>query len=150
MLTVGDRFPDFSLQDQDGRTHTLEGLKGTRFVIYFYPKDDTPGCTTESCEFRDLAPTLSGAPVFGVSPDGVKSHKKFADKFSLPFPLLADIDQSLCLAAGVWVEKSMYGKKYMGVERTTFVVGPDGVITHVWNKVKPAGHAAEVAAALLG
>ncbi|MBX3111497.1 MAG: thioredoxin-dependent thiol peroxidase [Fimbriimonadaceae bacterium] len=148
MLQVGDPFPDFSLQDQDGQTHTLAGLRGTRFVVYFYPKDDTPGCTTESCEFRDLASSFSGSPVFGVSPDGVKSHKKFADKFSLPFTLLADTDRSLCEACGVWVEKSMYGKKYMGVARTTFVVGPDGTVTHVWEKVKPEGHAAQVAAAL--
>ncbi|MBS1707870.1 MAG: thioredoxin-dependent thiol peroxidase [Armatimonadetes bacterium] len=148
MLQVGSPFPDFSLQDQNGQTHTLAGLQGKKFVVYFYPKDDTPGCTTESCEFRDLAPKADGYLIFGVSPDSTKSHKKFADKFSLPFPLLADTEQALCNAVGVWAEKSMYGKTYMGVARTTFAVDENGTVTHVWEKVKPAGHAAEVAAAL--
>ncbi len=148
MLTVGEPFPDFSLADQDGQNHSLAGLRGTKFVMYFYPKDDTPGCTVEACEFRDMAQDIKGAKVFGVSPDPVKSHRKFADKFSLPFPLLADTDQTLCKSVGVWVEKSMYGKKYMGVERTTFLVDEQGIVSRVWNKVKPAGHAAEVAEAV--
>ena len=148
MTDTGDVFPDFSLQDQDGKTHTLADLKGSRTIVYFYPKDDTSGCTTEACEFRDSVPRFEGAKVFGVSPDPVKSHKKFADKYGLNFPLLADTEQSLCIALGVWVEKSMYGRTYMGVERTTYLLDAEGRVERVWRKVKPAGHAAEVLAAL--
>ncbi|MCU0315461.1 MAG: thioredoxin-dependent thiol peroxidase [Fimbriimonadaceae bacterium] len=148
MLTLGQDFPSFELPDQDGNLKTLADFSGSPFIVYFYPKDDTSGCTTEACEFRDSFPSFSGANVIGVSPDSVKSHKKFVDKYSLPFILLADTDQALSREAGVWVEKSMYGKKYMGVERTTFLVGSDGKVLKVWNKVKPAGHAAEVLAAL--
>jgi peroxiredoxin Q/BCP len=147
MLTVGQKFPDFSLQDQDGNTHTLESLKGKAFVVYFYPKDDTPGCTTEACEFRDAQPQFEGVRVFGVSPDSVKSHKKFAEKFGLNFPLLADTDKHLAEACGVWVEKSMYGKTYMGVARTTFLVDANGLVQHVWEKVTPKAHAADVLSA---
>lgn len=147
MLTVGQKFPDFSLQDQDGNTHTLATLSGKPFVVYFYPKDDTPGCTTEACEFRDAQPQFEGVRVFGVSPDSVKSHKKFAEKFGLNFPLLADVDKQLCEACGVWVEKSMYGKTYMGVARTTFLVDANGLVQHVWEKVTPKNHAADVLSA---
>jgi peroxiredoxin Q/BCP len=147
-IAAGETFPNFSLEDQDGATHTLESLKGSPTIVYFYPKDDTSGCTTEACEFRDLMPRFSGAKVIGVSPDSVKSHKKFAEKYGLTFPLLADTEKELAAAAGVWVEKSLYGKKYMGVERTTFLLDPEGRITKVWEKVKPAGHAQAVLAAL--
>jgi peroxiredoxin Q/BCP len=118
-------------------------------VVYFYPKDDTSGCTAEACEFRDAMPDISGARVVGVSPDNVKSHRKFVDKYNLNFTLLADVDHTLAEACGVWVEKSMYGNKYMGVDRTTYIVDEDGVVRHVWRKVKPLGHAAEVQAALI-
>lgn len=144
MVSVGSPFPDFSLTDQEGQTHTLASLKGTRFVLFCYPKDDTSGCSQEACEFRDLLPRFDGVKVMGISPDPVKSHAKFAGKHSLPYPLLSDPEQELLQALGVWVEKSMYGKKYMGVERTTFLVDSDGKIEQVWNKVKPAGHAEEV------
>ena len=147
MLTEGDQFPDFSLQDQNSKTHTLEDLKGEKSVLYFYPKDDTPGCTVEACNFRDNMPKFTGVKVFGVSPDKPKSHQKFIDKFSLNFPLLADVDKKLSEAAGVWVEKSMYGKKYMGVERSTFLLDENGKILKVWRKVNPDGHASEVLAA---
>ena len=148
MLEVGAAFPEFSLQNQDGQIVTKADLLGSATIVYFYPKDDTSGCTAEACEFRDTLPQFSGAKVVGVSPDSAKSHRKFADKYSLPFTLLADTEQALCQACGVWVEKSMYGKKYMGVERTTFALDAAGTVTHVWRKVKPQGHAAEVQAAL--
>ncbi len=148
MLEVGQPFPVFSLSDQNGNTVTLEDLKGAKTIVYFYPKDDTPGCTVEACEFRDNLPRFEGAKVVGVSPDSAKSHTKFVGKFSLNFTLLADIDKQLCEACGVWVEKSMYGKKYMGVDRTTFLLDENGLVQKVWNKVKPQGHAAEVLAAL--
>ena len=148
MLEAGSPFPDFSLLDENGNSFTLSDLKGQKTVVYFYPKDDTSGCTAEACEFRDTLPTIPGAKIVGVSPDNSKSHRKFADKYNLNFTLLADTEQSLCQAVGVWVEKSMYGKKYMGVERTTFILDAEGLIVKVFNKVKPQGHAAEVAAAL--
>jgi peroxiredoxin Q/BCP len=148
MLQIGDQFPDFALLDQEGKTHTLNDLKGSRSVIYFYPKDDTPGCTAEACEFRDNLPKFKGVKVFGVSPDSAKSHGKFVGKFGLNFPLLADTDKKLSEGAGVWVEKSMYGKKYMGVERTTFLLDDNGKILNIWRKVKPQGHAEEVLANL--
>lgn len=148
MIEVGSPFPEFSLADQDGNTVTLADLKGQSAVVYFYPKDDTSGCTVEACEFRDRLPNIPNAKVVGVSPDNQKSHRKFADKFGLNFTLLADTEHNLCEAVGVWAEKSMYGKKYMGVVRTTFILNSDGVVAKVFNKVKPEGHAAEVAAAL--
>lgn len=144
MLSVGEKFPEFELQDQDGNTVSSKSLAGSKYVIYYYPKDDTPGCTTEACEFRDSIGRFKGIKVFGVSPDSVASHKKFADKFGLPFPLLADEGHRLAEACGAWGEKSLYGKKYMGVFRTTFVVGPDGKIEQVWQNVKPDGHAQQV------
>lgn len=144
MLSEGSAFPEFSLLDQDGNTITQEALKGSPSVVYFYPKDDTSGCTAEACGFQERLGDVPGAKVFGVSPDDVKSHRKFADKYGLQFTLLADTEKQLCEAVGVWVEKSMYGKKYMGVERSTFVLNSDGVVVKVFNKVKVPGHVAEV------
>ncbi|MBS1714410.1 MAG: thioredoxin-dependent thiol peroxidase [Armatimonadetes bacterium] len=150
MLDAGRPFPDFELQDQDGRTVTKQDLLGSATVVYFYPKDDTSGCTVEACAFQESVPKFTGVKVVGVSPDGVKSHRKFADKYGLTFTLLADTDKALCEAVGVWVEKSMYGRTYMGVERTTFLLDAEGNVVKVWNKVKPQGHADEVGAALAG
>lgn len=142
MPDAGDSAPIFTLDDDTGSPVSLDGLRGTRTVLYFYPKDDTPGCTTQACGLRDgwdrVAAT--GTHVFGISPDPVDSHAAFRAKFSLPFPLLADPDHAVAEAYGVWVEKSMYGKRYMGVERTTFLIGADGTIERVWRKVKPADH----------
>lgn len=140
MLQEGQPFPEFSLQDQNGTVITKSDLKGQEAIIYFYPKDDTPGCTAEACEFQSSAQELKkigsgGVRVVGVSPDGVKSHKKFADKFNLEFTLLADVDHTLAEAAGVWVEKSMYGKKYMGTARTTFLIDGEGNISNIIEKV---------------
>jgi peroxiredoxin Q/BCP len=148
MIEEGQPFPDFSLSDQDGNVVTREDLRGRKTVVYFYPKDDTPGCTTEACNFRDALPSFGEARVIGVSPDSAKSHRKFVDKFNLNFTLLADTDHALSEALGIWVEKSMYGKKYLGVERTTFVLDEAGIVRKVFRKVKPAEHADEVRAAL--
>lgn len=148
MLESGNPFPNFSLAAQDGKTYSNAELVGSPSVIYFYPKDDTSGCTVEACEFRDRLQEIPGAKVFGVSPDGIKSHTKFATKFDLNFPLLADEEKELAMALGIWVEKSMYGKKYMGIERTTYLLDSSGKIAQVWRKVKPEGHAAEVLKAL--
>jgi thioredoxin-dependent peroxiredoxin len=148
MIEPGQPFPEFSLPDQTGAVHTLDSIKGSKTIVYFYPKDDTSGCTTEACEFRDSISAFEGAKVIGVSPDGVKSHAKFAAKYQLNFPLLADESHSLLETLGIWVEKSMYGKKYMGVERTTLLLDESAKVMHVWSKVKPAGHAAEVLAVL--
>ncbi len=148
MIEEGQSFPEFSLFNQDGQAVTLNDLKGRRAVIYFYPKDDTPGCTTEACDFRDAVAELGDARVLGVSPDSEKSHRKFIDKFGLNFDLLADTDHALADRLGLWVEKSMYGKTYMGVDRTTFILDEDGTVRRIFRKVKPAGHAAEVLAAL--
>ena len=147
MLTLGQKFPDFELLDQDGNVHTLKSMSGKPFVVYFYPKDNTPGCTVEACEFRDAGPKFEGLAVFGVSPDSVKSHKKFATKFGLTFPLLADTEKKLSEACGVWVEKSMYGKTYMGVARTTFLVDGNGLVQQIWEKVTPKDHVNQVLAA---
>jgi len=149
MIEEGSQFPSFSLPDANGDIVTLESLKGSKVVVYFYPKDDTSGCTVEACEFRDALPDISGATVVGVSPDDSKSHRKFSDKYNLNFTLLADSGHILCDAVGVWVEKSMYGKKYMGVERTTVLLDEQGMVFKVFNKVKPQGHAEEVKEALL-
>ena len=142
--------PDFALLTDTGETLTLSALKGRPVVLFFYPKDDTSGCTTEACEFRDLFPRFEQgkAVILGVSPDSVKSHAKFKAKYELPFTLLADTDKVMVQAYDVWKEKSMYGKKYMGVERTTFVIDAQGRIAKVFEKVKPEGHAAEVQSAL--
>ncbi len=148
MFEEGSKFPEFSLSDQDGKTTTLADLKGQKAVVYFYPKDDTSGCTAEACEFQEKLPDIPGAKVVGVSPDDVKSHRKFADKYGLKFTLLADTDKALLEPLGLWVEKSMYGKQYMGVARTTYVLDENGMIKKIFRKVKPQGHAAEVIAAL--
>lgn len=152
MMEVGAKVPALELEDGEGKPLRLEELRGKKAVLFFYPKDMTSGCTQEAQDFRDqhAAFTKAGAVVVGVSPDPVKSHAKFAAKESLPFRLLADVDKVACQAFGVWAEKSMYGRKYMGVERSTFVVGPDGVVTHAWRKVKVPGHVAEVLAAVRG
>lgn len=141
MLEPGQSFPDFSLEDQDGKPFSKANLLGGKAIVYFYPKDDTTGCTAEACAFRDSFPRFKGARVIGVSPDSVKSHRKFADKYELPFTLLADVNKELCEACGVWKEKSMYGKKYMGVERTTFILDESGNVSHVFPKVSVTGHA---------
>jgi peroxiredoxin Q/BCP len=149
-LKVGAKAPAFSAPDQSGKVVSLDDFKGKTVVLYFYPKDDTPGCTTEACSFRDefSAFRKKGAVVLGVSPDNAKSHAKFAGKFSLPFTLLADEERKIAEAYGVWVEKSMYGKKYMGVERSTFVIDGGGKLKAVYRKVKPAEHVAELLADL--
>ena len=149
-LDTGDRAPDFTLQDQRGEQVSLSSFHGKTMVLYFYPKADTPGCTTQACGVRDHRADYdhAGAVVLGVSPDSVKKVKAFDDKYGLAFPLLADADHSVAEAYGVWGEKSMYGRKYMGVERTTFVIGPDGVIQEVFRRVKPAQHDDLVLAAL--
>jgi thioredoxin-dependent peroxiredoxin len=150
MLKAGDSAPAFSLPSDSGKVVALKDLKGKVVVLYFYPKDDTSGCTTQACEFRDNWSTVmkTGAVVLGVSPDGIKSHQKFKDKYSLPFPLLADEDHAIADAYGAWGEKSMYGRKYQGILRTTFIIGPTGKIVRVFEKVKPKGHAGEVLAAI--
>jgi thioredoxin-dependent peroxiredoxin len=141
-LQPGDSAPDFTLPDQDGHSVSLSGLRGKSVVLYFYPKADTPGCTTQACGVRDHRPDYESADavVLGVSPDPVKAISKFDQKFDLGFPLLADEQHEVAEAYGVWVEKSMYGRTYMGNERTTFVISPDGAIKDVFRKVKPAQH----------
>ncbi len=145
-LKVGDKAPDFTLPTDDGGKVSLKNLKGKKLVLYFYPKDDTPGCTTEACAFRDALPDFSKvkAAIVGVSKDSVASHDKFKTKFQLPFPLASDEDGKVCEAYDTWVEKSMYGKTYMGIERSTFLIDETGVIRNIWRKVKADGHAAEV------
>jgi thioredoxin-dependent peroxiredoxin len=149
LLEVGDKAPAFRTTNQDGETVSLGDFKGKKLVLYFYPKDDTPGCTKEACSFRDGWSKFRkrGLAVLGVSTDDEKSHRKFADKFSLPFPLLADTDKAIVKAYGTWGEKSMYGRKYMGTHRVTYLIDEKGKIAAVWPKVKPDGHADEVLAA---
>ena len=150
MLSPGETAPDFELPDQDGNTVRLSDLKGQTVVLYFYPKADTPGSTTQACGVRDRGADYEGANavVLGVSPDPPAKLRKFADKYGLEFTLLGDEDHAVAEAYGVWVEKSMYGKKYWGNERTTFVIGPDGKIASVLRKVKPAEHDDRVLAEL--
>jgi peroxiredoxin Q/BCP len=150
MLKQGDRAPTFSLPSDTGETIALGDFKGTPVVLYFYSKDDTSGCTVEACEFRDRWKDVrkAGAVILGVSPDDTASHRKFRTKYDLPFPLLADEGHQLAEKYGAWGEKSMYGRKYQGILRTTFLIGGDGKIVRVFQKVKPKGHAAEVLAAL--
>jgi peroxiredoxin Q/BCP len=149
-IAAGQLAPDFTLPTDSGDTLTLSSLRGQWVVLYAYPKDDTSGCTTEACEFRDLFPrfTKNKAVILGISPDSVKSHLKFKTKYELPFTLVADEEKVALQAYDIWKEKSMYGRKYMGVERTTFVIDPEGRIAKVFEKVKPAGHAEEVMAAI--
>src|SRR5579872_24723 len=145
-ININDKAPEFTLPDQNGEPVSLKDFRGKWVVLYFYPRADTPGCTIEACEFRDSHKKTekSGAVVLGVSPDEPKALKKFEDKFDLPFTLLGDADKKVSNAYGVIQEKNMYGKKVMGVARTTFIIGPDGNIKHIFNKVKPEGHAEEV------
>jgi thioredoxin-dependent peroxiredoxin len=152
MPEIGKAAPAFTLDTDAGQRLTLRELKGRPVILYFYPKDATSGCTTEACGFRDAFPRFkkSKAVILGVSPDSVKSHQKFKAKYELPFTLLADPEHEVAERYGVWKEKSMYGRKYMGIERTTFVIDAAGRIARIFQKVKPAGHAEEVEAALAG
>jgi len=146
MPDVGDKAPAFSLEDQSGKTVKLSDFKGRKVVLYFYPKDDTPGCTREACAFRDEHSALrkAGAVVLGISPDSGASHAKFAGKYKLPFPLLADTDHAVAEKYGAWGEKSLYGRKFMGLIRSTFLVDGSGKVARVWPKVKVDGHADQV------
>jgi len=150
MLQEGNRAPDIHVQSDSGEEFRLSDLKGKRVVLYFYPKADTPGCTTEACEFRDdlKAFAKKGVAVVGVSPDKPAAQAKFKEKYGLPFTLLADEDKAAAQAYGVWKEKNMYGRKVMGIARTTFVIGPDGKIEKIYGNVKAKGHAAQVLADL--
>ena len=150
MVDVGDKAPDFSMATDGGGTVTLTGLKGKKVVLYFYPKDDTPGCTKEACAFRDAMPDFSGidAEIIGVSKDPVSKHDKFKAKHNLPFTLASDEESDVCERFGVWVEKNMYGKKYMGVERSTFIIDEDGILLEILRKVKVDGHVQSVLASL--
>ena len=152
MIEPGDPAPDFALESDDGGTVRLADLRGARTVLYFYPKDDTTGCTVQACEYRDLNDdfTHAGARVLGVSPDPLASHERFRRKHGLNFTLLSDPDHSAAEAYGVWVEKSMYGRKYMGIERSAFVIGPDGTVEQAFYKVKAKGNAGAVLEALKG
>ncbi len=145
-LEVGDKAPNFNLPTDGGGNISLNDLKGETVILYFYPKDDTPGCTKEACGFRDALPDFSKvkATVIGVSKDPVKKHEKFKDKYDLTFPLASDEDGAVCEAYGAWVEKSMYGRKYMGIDRSTFLIDGKGVIRGIWRKVKVPGHVDEV------
>jgi thioredoxin-dependent peroxiredoxin len=149
-LKAGDPAPDFTAATSGGGQLSLSELKGKNVVLYFYPRDDTPGCTKEACAFRDdfAAFKKKGAVVLGVSTDTAKSHDKFVEKYRLPFTLLADVDKQMVAAYGVWGEKSFMGRKYQGTHRVTFLIGPDGRIKQIWPEVKPQEHAQEVLAAL--
>ena len=152
-LKEGDKAPEFNLFSSNGKAVALKDFKGKkRVILYFYPKDDTPGCTVEACGFRDSVKKIEGleAVVLGVSPDGAASHNKFIEKFKLPFILLSDVEKKVSSDYGVWVKKSMYGKEYMGVARTTFIIGKDGKIEKIYEKVKPEGHAEEILEFLKG
>ena len=147
---AGKKAPDFTAPTDVDDALKLSSLRGRPVVLFFYPKDDTSGCTVEACSFRDTLPRFDGldAVILGVSPDSVKSHKKFKEKFKLPYRLVADTDHAIAEKYGVWGEKSMYGRKYWGILRTTFVIDKDGKIAKVFEKVKPENHAADVAAAV--
>ncbi|MDF1750615.1 MAG: thioredoxin-dependent thiol peroxidase [Alphaproteobacteria bacterium] len=149
-LEEGDIAPDFTLPTDGGSSVSLSALKGKPVVLYFYPKDDTPGCTKEACGFRDAQADFSGigATVIGVSKDSVAKHDKFKAKYELNFPLAADEEGTVCEAYGTWVEKSMYGRKYMGIDRATFLIDADGKVAKIWRKVKVPGHVEAVQAAL--
>jgi thioredoxin-dependent peroxiredoxin len=150
MVMEGDKAPAFTLNDKEGKAVSLSDFKGRFVVLYFYPKDDTPGCTVEACSFRDAFDRIEGldAVVLGVSPDDAASHRKFATKYGLPFTLLSDPEHAVAEAYGAWGEKSNYGKKYFGILRSTFVIGPDGSVRRTFAKVKPEGHSQEVYEAL--
>lgn len=150
MIQAGDRAPDFELPSDTGETYDLDGLQGQRVVLYFYPKDDTSGCTKEACGFRDALPSFDDrdAVVLGVSPDGLESHAQFRASYDLNFPLLADEEGRVARAYGVWSTKKLYGKEVEGADRATFVIGPDGVVERVYDEVEPDGHAEEILADL--
>jgi len=150
MLAEKTKAPDFELLDENGSAHNLSDYKGAPLVLYFYPKDNTPGCTTEACSFRDnySAYTNAKVTILGVSTDSVKSHKKFKEKYNLPFTLLADTDHQVCEQYGVWAEKHMMGKKFMGILRTTYLIDKNGNIARVFEGVKPAEHSQEVLQAI--
>ncbi|HVT40583.1 MAG TPA: thioredoxin-dependent thiol peroxidase [Gemmatimonadaceae bacterium] len=148
--TIGQLAPPLTLDTHTGERLSLKDLRGKTVVLYFYPKDDTTGCTKEACAFRDLFPRFkrSDVVIIGISPDSVSKHRKFREKYSLPFTLLADLDHKVAEKYGIWVEKTFYGRKYMGVERTTYIIGPDGRIRTIFPKVTPEGHAEAVHEAL--
>ncbi|GAB4193656.1 MAG: thioredoxin-dependent thiol peroxidase [Phycisphaeraceae bacterium] len=150
LVDVGRAAPSFTLKDQQGRTHRLRDYRGRWVVLYFYPRDNTPGCTTQACGFRDQMGPLRrhGAVVLGISPDDAQSHQKFDQKHGLGFPLLVDPGQKVATRYGVWREKNLYGRKHMGIVRTTYLINPDGRVAHRWDKVKVAGHIDEVLATL--
>jgi peroxiredoxin Q/BCP len=152
MLKVRDPAPDFELSDGQGNRVRLSDLRGRKVVLYFYPKDMTPGCTQEACDFRDRYADIqaAGAALLGLSPDSAKTHAKFAEKYGLPFPLLADPENTAATAYGVWKEKSMYGRTYMGIERSTFLIDEQGRVARIWPKVKVAGHGDAVMEAVRG
>lgn len=149
-LNIGDAAPTFSLPADDNTTVSLGDFKGKNVILYFYPKDDTPGCTLEACGFQESLALIQAenAVVLGVSKDSIASHQKFKTKHALTFPLLSDSDGTLCAAYGTWIEKSMYGKKYMGIDRATFIIDTSGVVTEIWRGVKVAGHIKAVLDAL--
>ena len=149
-LEAGDAAPDFALPDQDGTTHSLAGYRGRTVVLYFYPRDQTPGCTIQACSFRDShAEVLAeGAVVLGVSTDDADSHVNFRERHGLPFPLLVDAEAAVAARYGAWGEKVLYGRRYQGMTRATFIIGPDGILTKVWKRARPAGHGAAVLKAL--
>ena len=151
VLSAGTQAPDFKLNDNEGQPHELKDYRGQTIVIYFYPKDDTPGCTKEACSFRDAYADFkkAGVMLIGISPDSEKSHTKFIEKYELPFTLLSDPDHKVCEAYGVWGLKKFMGREYDGVYRTTFVIGPEGEIKHVFENVKPADHSQEVLAEIV-
>lgn len=149
-LEAGDTAPDFTLEDQEGNVHSLTDLRGKTVVLYFYPRDNTPGCTKEACSFRDaeLEIRARGAVIFGVSTDSAASHRKFREEYSLPFPLLVDDDAKVATAYGAWGEKTLYGRKSIGMTRSTFIIGPDGNLLKVWKRAKAEGHGEAVLRAL--
>ena len=149
-VSEGDRAPDFTIERDGGREISLSDLKGRKVIVYFYPKDNTPGCTTQACDFRDAMPDFSGvsAEIIGISRDSVKSHDRFRERHDLPFALGADVDGAVCDAFGTWVEKKMYGRVSMGIERSTFLIDEDGVVRKVWRKVRAKGHVEQVLAAV--
>ncbi len=149
-LAIGDKAPDFTIATDGGGTFCLSEMMGNNVIIYFYPKDDTPGCTKEACEFRDSLPDFSksSSKIIGISKDTVAKHDKFKSKYELPFTLGADLEGAVCEAYGTWVEKSMYGRQYMGIERATFLVDKEGLVQGIWRKVKVKGHVEEVLAAV--
>ena len=149
-LSAGDTAPEFELADQDGNVHSLAGYRGRKVVLYFYPRDETPGCTTQACSFRDHHAEIlaEGAIVLGVSRDDADSHRKFRERRRLPFPLLVDAEATVAGRYGAWGEKVLYGRRFQGMTRSTFVIGPDGILTKVWKRASAAGHGVAVLKAL--